>query len=334
MTESPSRVIRGEVPPEPLAVAPVRGVLSGPNALGRLAIAAVAVYMAVILFAMIAIGVWPTFDLVVVGVALLALALGRARLFFRDWIPFLLVFLAWEAMRGLADNFGARVQSDSVIAIERAISFGVVPTVELQRLLYRPGEVSLLDVAGSLLYAGHFVFPLGIAFILWARDRDAYYRFAASLLLMALTAFIVYLLVPVAPPRFAFRHGEALEVTDIIGATIVNLDMRVGADWIYANLSPNDNAAFPSLHAAFPVLAFLFVRRRYPRATLAVAAYTAAVWFAIVYLGHHYIVDIVGGVAFAVAAYLICERFGAIDRLLARFRTAPSARHEAQAGEG
>ena len=33
-------------------------------------------------------------------------------------------------------------------------------------------------------------------------------------------------------------------------------------------------------------------------------AYTACVWFAIVYLGEHWVVDIIGGVAYASAAYL------------------------------
>lgn len=286
------------------------------DAFGRLALFAVAGYMAIILYLMIAAGLWPTLDLVIVGIALLAIFMGRGRVFLRDWIPFLLIFLAWEAMRGIADDFGARVHSDGVIAVERAISFGIVPTVELQRLLYVAGQVTPLDVATSLLYAGHFVFPLGIAFVFWLRDRRLYYRFALTLLAMALVAFVVYLLVPVAPPRFAFRHGEELPVTDIIGQTIVNLRLRIGADWVYQNLSPNDNAAFPSLHAAFPLLAFFFVRRRFGRAAWAVAGYTAAVWFAIVYTGHHYVVDILGGAAFAVAAYLAVDRAGLLDRLL------------------
>jgi hypothetical protein len=63
-------------------------------------------------------------------------------------------------------------------------------------------------------------------------------------------------------------------------------------------------AAFPSLHAAYPFLAFLFARRAFGRAGWLMAAYTACVWFAIVYLGEHWVVDIVGGVAYAMAAYV------------------------------
>jgi hypothetical protein len=34
-------------------------------------------------------------------------------------------------------------------------------------------------------------------------------------------------------------------------------------------------------------------------------AYTVCVWFAIVYLGEHWVVDIIGGVVYAAAAYLL-----------------------------
>jgi hypothetical protein len=63
-------------------------------------------------------------------------------------------------------------------------------------------------------------------------------------------------------------------------------------------------AAFPSLHAAYPFLAFLFARRAFGRAGWLMLAYTACVWFAIVYLGEHWVVDIIGGVAYASVAYL------------------------------
>src|SRR3712207_7652590 len=37
----------------------------------------------------------------------------------------------------------------------------------------------------SLLYAAHFVFPLAVAFTFWLNDRTLYYRFVATLMLMA-----------------------------------------------------------------------------------------------------------------------------------------------------
>ena len=287
------------------------------DALHRLALLAVALYLVFVIALTAVSGLWPTIDMVAIAVGALALIFGRGRLFFRDWVPFILIFLAWEAMRGLADNFGAQVHSDDIIALERAISFGIVPTVELQRLFHNENSTNLLDVVTSLLYSAHFIFPIGVAFIFWARDRTLYYRFAGTLLVMALAAFVVYLLFPVAPPRFAHLHGEALAVRDVMGDTVVGDGIHPSADWIYQNLSPNDNAAFPSLHAAFPLLAWLFLRHRHPVVGWLVLGYTLAVWFAIVYLGHHYIVDVLGGAVFAIGAYVLVARMGILDRMLA-----------------
>ena len=308
----------------PLAEAPAEG-----RAFGRLAGLAIGVYLAFVAYMMILNGTWVTPDLLVVAIAVVAVLLGMGRLFLRDWLPFILIFLAWEAMRGYADNLGAPVHSDSVIALERLISFGIVPTVELQRLFHRADAANALDIATSLLYAAHFVFPLAVAFTFWINDRTLYYRFVATLMLMALIGFVFYLILPVAPPRFAGRHGEDLAVADVIADTLHNLNLKTGADWIYSNLNPNDNAAFPSLHAAFPMLALLFIRRRSPAAAWGFGIYAVAVWFAIIYLGHHYVVDVLGGVLLAVVVYWYAMSRGALDRLFVRLmgprsRTAPS----------
>src|SRR2546421_195556 len=59
--------------------------------------------------------------------------------------------------------------------------------------------------------------------------------------------------------------------------------------------NPNQVAAFPSLHAGYPFLAFLFARRAFGRVGWVMLAYSACVWFAVVYLADHYVVDILGG---------------------------------------
>jgi hypothetical protein len=69
------------------------------------------------------------------------------------------------------------------------------------------------------------------------------------------------------------------------------------------SISSNDVAAFPSLHAGYPFLAFLFARRAFGRVGWLMLAYTACIWFSIVYLGEHWVVDIIGGVVYAFGAY-------------------------------
>jgi membrane-associated phospholipid phosphatase len=260
-------------------------------------------YLLIVVAIMVIRQVTPTPDIFLIFASIVAVMLGRGRAFLRDWIPFVVIFLAWEAMRGVADDFGAEVISDGVIAAERLISFGVIPTEELQRALHHAGTVNVLDVSMSLVYLGHFLLPLLIAFGLWVRSRWQFYEFVVALMLMSFAAFFTALFVPVAPPRFAYQYGEALAVADVLHDTLLNLHLAPITTWAYGNVIGNPVAAFPSLHAAYPFLAFLVLRVRWPRWAWLMLAYCFVVWFAIVYLGHHYIVDVLGGVAYALATW-------------------------------
>jgi membrane-associated phospholipid phosphatase len=59
----------------------------------------------------------------------------------------------------------------------------------------------------------------------------------------------------------------------------------------------------PSLHAAYPLLGMLFGLRLWGRRAWPILLYTVCVWISIVYLGEHYVVDVIGGVVFALGAF-------------------------------
>jgi hypothetical protein len=246
-------------------------------------------------------------EVFVVFAGVIAVMLGRGRAFVRDWAPFLLIFLAWQLARSLADDIGARVQSDSIIAIERFISFGTVPSVLAQKAWYVPGQISVLDVSMTLVYLAHFLLPLIAAFLLWVLRRHLYYPFVMALMLLSFAQFATAVALPVAPPRFAALYGDALAVHDI--SLDVTQALHLGTlSWAYQNLNGNPVAAFPSLHAAYPILAFLFLRQAWPRGAWLMLSWGAVVDFAIVYLAHHYVIDAIGGVVYAVAAYWVVDR--------------------------
>ena len=247
-------------------------------------------------------------DVFMVFVSVIAVMLGRGKAFVRDWAPFLLIFLAWEAMRGVANQFGATVQSDAIIAVERFISFGHVLPVWLQQTLYHHPNIGPLEIIMAAVYAAHFVLPLAVAFVLWIRRRTAYYHYVIALMLMSLAQFVTALLLPVAPPRFSGQYGEALPIVDI-GSEVARQTGIGVVSWAYQSLIANPVAAFPSLHAAYPILAFLFLHRYWPRWSYLMLIYSAVVWFAIMYLGHHYLVDALGGLLYAVVAYWVVSQF-------------------------
>ena len=234
-----------------------------------------------------------------------ALVLGRARLFLADWIPFLVLFLSYEYLRGLGGKLGMPIHD--VTSLERLISFGQVPTLVLQQAFYHPGHfhpghVSWYDIAATMFYFLHFAFPLGLGYLFWVVDRRTFLRFSRTLIAMSFAAFVFYLLLPVAPPWKVLPN-----VVKIIDHTLPSFTDIPGIPvpaTVYHWLTPNQYAAMPSLHAAYPLLGSLFALRLWGRRAWPALVYTACVWLSIVYLGEHYVVDIIGAVIFTFAAFL------------------------------
>jgi hypothetical protein len=267
-------------------------------------------YIALLSTLMIAGGVSLTPDVLLVGLGLAAVLLGRGKLFLRDWIPFIGLFFAYELMRGYADNFGAAVHIEDVLALERWLFLGSVPTAVLQDWLHPASGVDPWAVAGTVFYFLHFPLPLAVAFFLWLRRRRVFYDFVAALIVLSMAGFVTYLVLPVAPPWYAAERGLLPGVEYIKENGFAGLAGLFGFSessylytYVFYSINPNEVAAFPSLHAGYPFLAFLFARRTFGRIGWLMLAYTAAVWFSIVYLADHYVVDIVGGVLYAAVAY-------------------------------
>jgi membrane-associated phospholipid phosphatase len=256
------------------------------------------------------ISITPEYFLAVLAIA--ALMLGRLGSFLRDWVPFVVLFLAYEVMRGFADAPGWTPHVGELIAWERALFLGTIPTVWLQQHFYSPGSVAWYDIAAMTFYFLHFVYPLTIGFFLWVGDRYAYRRFVTTLMLTALVGFFIYFAFPTAPPWMAAKLGAIPPVHKIITETLG----KIGADhysvsWFYTHLNPNKVAAFPSLHAAFPYLAALYAAQAWGwRRSWPTLLYLLALVLSIVYLGEHYFVDALAGVVLATAVYLVLERWG------------------------
>ena len=232
-----------------------------------------------------------------------ALLSGRFLGFLRDWVPFVVIFLGWEAMRGIADKTGFTPHVRDLASLEKTIFAGHVPTAVLQQALDVGTAGRVLSYAATVVYFCHFVFPLAVGMVLWLVDRVQFVRFTTALMGMALVAFVIFLLLPTAPPWYAQQRGVLGGFEKIIGTTLPS-----SVSPYYTSLNPNPVAAFPSLHAAFPFLGFLALRGVSRRGSWVALAWCLAVWFSVVFLGEHYVVDVIGGVVLAVLSWLVMMR--------------------------
>ena len=77
----------------------------------------------------------------------------------------------------------------------------------------------------------------------------------------------------------------------------------------YKFFGANLVAAFPSLHAAYPWIIFLFIRKKSKILSYVSLLYVFGVWFSVIYLGEHYFVDVLAGIIYATTAYIIVQRY-------------------------
>ncbi|GAB4252378.1 MAG: phosphatase PAP2 family protein [Thermoleophilia bacterium] len=266
----------------------------------------VAAYFVLITAATLATGSWLSSDQFVIIGILLLIAVTRSLAVVRDWAPFGLLLLGYEYLRGLAPSLGMKVNIFPMIDADRAF-FGILPTVRLQRWLYDPGAPDLIDYAATLLYLMHFVVPVGFAFLLYLRRRQDFRRFAVAMVALSYLAFFTYVLYPAMPPWMAAEQGFIPPVHNVFEETLATIAEGPAVPSAVGFIRSNPVAAMPSLHAAYPTMVFLFALLVFGRRARAFIFYPAAVWFAIVYTGHHYVVDAVIGVAYAVLTFHAVE---------------------------
>lgn len=238
----------------------------------------------------------------------------RAQRFIKDWVPFIALFFAYTAMRGIAHNITGIVHVTELISAELQI-FGTIPTLVLQQFYRSP----ILDWLGAFFYSIHFMIPTVFGFILWHRSRENYQKYTIALLVSSYSALITILFFPSAPPWFGVKAERIL----------FQIDHAMGIPFyatLFVLISPNPFAAFPSLHATYPWLISLYSIKIKRIKALPILIIPLGVWFSAVYLGEHYVIDLLAGVVYSTAAFFLAEKlitqFSLHSRIVQLFKKA------------
>ena len=256
----------------------------------------------------------------------LALALARPRSPLRDAGIYALQMWAYYAHYDMPDDdpdwLLDRVRIDYPIQADRALGGGTCPTVRLQRALGREGEVRLHDLALSMVHWSWFLVPHGSMAYILLRHRDLYPRSAGLMAACFDLGLVFYWVVPTAPPWWAAANGNMPPVRRLMAESGEHFWKRLWRP-LYHSLEGNPFAAMPSLHFGTSVMAAR-VLSDVGRGPGALGwTYALTLGFALVYLGEHYVVDLLGGLALAeavrrgepYAAPAIRALAGAVQRL-------------------
>ena len=193
----------------------------------------------------------------------------------------------------------ARVRVDYPVRIDRILGFGELPGARLQRRLGRPGVA--LRGAEQVLVWCHWVWflvPHGTVAWFLLRRPARFQRAALHVYAVFDLGLVGYWALPTAPPWYAAQQGRAPELRRMM-VEHGHAFWKQRWDALYGLLGGNPLAAMPSLHFATSVMAARLLAEE-ERALGALGwGYTGALGFALVYLGEHYVVDLLAGLALA-----------------------------------
>jgi len=235
---------------------------------------------------------------------LITLLLGRMKQFIHDWSLPVVLFLSYDYLRGLVPRLTYQAHIFPMINFDKAV-FGSIPTNTLQDLLYKQGSINWIDYLATIFYMSHFIVPMVIAFTFWFKNKKYFEQYTISLIVVSYAAFVTFLLFPAVPPWMAAEKSAIPHVYKIMNYVFASLPQSIDLPSVYQFFGANLVAAVPSLHAAYPWLTFLFFVKRFKRVGWFALFYVLGVNFSLVYLGEHYVFDILVGAIYATFFYLL-----------------------------
>ncbi|KAK3376709.1 hypothetical protein B0T24DRAFT_648543 [Lasiosphaeria ovina] len=170
-----------------------------------------------------------------------------------------------------------------------------------------------LDILAWLPYGiGHFALPaICSVFLFLFAAPGTTPVFARAFGYMCMLGVTIQLILPCTPPWYEKAYGLEPAHYGMEGspAGLARVDELFGVDMYTTSFTtaPLPFGAFPSLHAANAVLEALFMQHCFPRFRSFFILYVCWIWWATMYLNHHYAIDLVGGSLIAAAVYYIAR---------------------------
>ena len=235
--------------------------------------------------------------LAVLGVLLVPV--GRVRSLLLAFIPYTTVWFVFTFLRSFADEtFLATTLNTKVAMAERWLFSGELPTISLQASWYDPYNLRWYDYYLVFIHWSYFLLPHAAAVWLWWRHPARFRHYLTAMSLLLLIGLVIYFLIPSNPPWMApesvnspaaattMRIMEPVART--LGGGLYDAGYRIVGE-------SNPIAAMPSIHMAITAL-LPWVARDRGRVWLTLSLiYAFSMGLALVYLGEHYVIDIVAG---------------------------------------
>lgn len=237
----------------------------------------------------------------------------KTRNFILGFLIFIVFWIVFDSMKAFPNYKFNKIHVKELYSAEKSL-FGVSDGGNI----VTPNEFceihsnTFLDVLSGIFYINWVPIPLIFAFYLFQKRRILFLQFALSFLFVNLIGFAIYYLYPAAPPWYVKYYGfDVIFNTPGNTAGLSRFDSYFNISLFQSLYSKSSNvfAAMPSLHCSYPVIVLYFgIKNRMGLINLFFAFFMLGIWFSAVYSGHHYILDVLGGVICALSGLLLFDK--------------------------
>jgi membrane-associated phospholipid phosphatase len=199
------------------------------------------------------------------------------------------------------EKLRARLHTRYPIRTDKIIGAGRLPNVRLQQALAgRPG----VGIVNKLLTWTHwlwFIEPYLSLSLILVRHNERFPRSARQMAAVFDLGCALYFAVPTAPPWWSAEQGLTGEEVRRIMVEVGEPTWGRAWERMYDALGGNPWAAMPSLHFATSLAAALSLAEAGKTEGALGWGYAGTLGFALVYLGEHYVTDLIAGAALVAA---------------------------------
>lgn len=207
--------------------------------------------------------------------------------FFRMALPFVMCIAVYTNLHDTVRFVNPHDVHQYIAAVEGWI-FGGQPVVWAEQYI-TPARTEFF----TFFYANFALVAPSVVVVLWLSGRhDQARRALLGTIICFYSGYVLYVIFPAAPPRLYFESLGLFSVP-------LRGGMMAGAQQALIEMMPNHaaRAAFPSLHAGVSTLSLVYAWRHCRGFFPFLLAFVVPLLVATVYLRHHWVVDLLGGMA-------------------------------------
>jgi len=239
----------------------------------------------------------------------------QTRKFITGFSVFIVFWILFDSMKAFPNYLYNTVHIESLYNAEKQL-FGI----HFQNRIITPNEYwrqnhnTFFDIISGIFYLCWVPVPMIFAiYLFFSKRREQFMHFSLTFLFVNIIGFIIYYIYPAAPPWYVQHYGfRFIAHTPGNTAGLQRFDNFFHAGIFTALYAKSSNvfAAMPSLHSAYPLITLYYgIKNRLGLINIVFALIMAGIWFAAIYSSHHYALDVLAGIACAVAGIFIFKKW-------------------------